>query len=446
MARLPHAYFEPPKLSATDRQSFVNNAKDACRNLVRQARAMDMFPIYCESTHHRTQRRLSMRLGHDVGNPRLVCMSAHTQVSCTVDAIADLYYTNTVQHTYEHVLHPSVLDRRCLYPLVHRDQVAPLHYVALNWMAVEMPSVIADRDFCYVEYHDEFHDGADRRGWARAIHSVDLASCPPLHDKFGMIRGKIYHSGQVFIENDGNSSVLDMHQIVCVELHGTVSHDIHHAVLVQLAEECMNVDEYLRTVNLSQCRLVDAMASKAHCCACCEAPFKVSLLFASVKRHLCRVCGHTVCEECSALWDLDCKKPVRVCIACSEQAKDPLNLSLSKTLPLMTAAASHAESPAAALDRVHSAHHQRHDQDDHGSMRATRSRRQSGQRQHSNSAPKIVLFDEYDAEHGLRQLESTSLDENAADRDSCNQKLRDLLETSRSYNPDAVRQIVAALE
>ncbi|RHY06364.1 hypothetical protein DYB25_008180 [Aphanomyces astaci] len=364
--RLPlsHPYFATPVLSATDRQSYVDQANASNRDTVRQARNMELFPVYRESTHDKTQRRVTLRLGHDALNPRLMCMSAHTQVSCTIEAVADLYHTNTIQRSFEHVVAPSVLDRTCLYPLIHRGQVsqAPLHYVSLNWVALQMPSVIADRDFCYLE----------------------------------------------------------------------------HAVLVQLAEECTHIDEYFRSVNLCLCRLFDAsaLASKAHSCACCEKPFKLSL-FTSVKRLLCRVCGHTVCEACTEMWDLLYKKPVRVCVACAEQAKEPFNLSASKTsdVPLMTfhpGMLLHDGASPASIDTSQSESSGAVDRltvdqflEDHGSGRRPR------QTSVTHSTAKIVLFDQ-----------------NASDDvgdDVSNQKLRDLLKNGHMYNPEAVKQIEAAL-
>ncbi|ETV66774.1 hypothetical protein H257_16859 [Aphanomyces astaci] len=444
--RLPlsHPYFATPVLSATDRQSYVDQANASNRDTVRQARNMELFPVYRESTHDKTQRRVTLRLGHDALNPRLMCMSAHTQVSCTIEAVADLYHTNTIQRSFEHVVAPSVLDRTCLYPLIHRGQVAqaPLHYVSLNWVALQMPSVIADRDFCYLECHSEFQDNEDlRRGWVRSVHSVSMMDeflCPPLDDKFGITRGRLYRSGQVFVESASNPSILDMFQVVCVELHGMVSQDIQHAVLVQLAEECTHVDEYFRSVNLCLCRLFDAsaLASKAHSCACCEKPFKLSL-FTSVKRLLCRVCGHTVCEACTEMWDLLYKKPVRVCVACAEQAKEPFNLSASRTsdVPLMTfhpGMLLHDGASPASIDTSQSESSGAVDRltvdqflEDHGSGRRPR------QTSVTHSTAKIVLFDQ-----------------NASDDvgdDVSNQKLRDLLKNGHMYNPEAVKQIEAAL-
>ncbi|KAF0694339.1 Aste57867_14792 [Aphanomyces stellatus] len=462
MARLPlsHPFFDTPTLSPDARQMLIAEAKQASEDTVAQMHAMASCPVYNEMHHAKTGRRLTMRLGHDIVNPKLLCLMGQTQVSSTVDAIADFYHANTIQQTYEHVVGTNTLDRTCLYPLAHRHQVpnAPLHYMALNWLALQMPSVIADRDFCVLECHDEFIDAHTHcRGWIRSLHSVALATCPPLDEKYGVTRATMVRSGQIFVENALDPHVLDMVTIATLDLRGVVAHDIHLAVLVQIVQESLNVDEYFRTVNLSHCRLlaVPSPLHKAYSCACCEVTFKTSL-FSSVKRHLCRICGHTVCEDCSDLWDLMYKKPIRVCVSCVDRAKEPSKESIvipttyypgspQSVVTSQSDGSNHHDSVASDdLDGPilqHRPHASSSVEDIHGKIDQLLEESGKPPLPRTNSQ-KVILFD---SSKMLAPPSSSSSDDQAAATAS-SLKLRELLRTTDSnYDPEAVKKMEAML-
>ncbi|CAK4078339.1 unnamed protein product [Aphanomyces euteiches] len=443
MPRLPldHPYFDTPALSGKERQHYIEEAKAASRDTVRQAHAMELFPVYNEMSHPKTHRRLTLRVGQDFHNPRYMCLSGHTQVSATVEAVADLYHLNAIQRSVDHVVGRNILDRTTLYTLTHRQQnpESLLQYIAMNWMAIQMPSVIADRDFSFLECHDEFKDGLDqRRGFVRSIHSLKTAACPPLEDKFGITRGSFYRSGQVFIESAGNSTVLDMYYVVCIDLQGTVAHDVLHAVMVEMVEESLNVDEYFRAMSLSQYRLVNDAPSKAHSCASCESPFKSSL-FMSAKRYLCRICGRTVCEECCDLWDLHQKKLVRVCALCVEQAKDHVISKVSESMPMLTYVPGRDINSPMSVLTSQSDGSNRHStprsatETDAIQQKIDQLLEHDSQRSKNREASKVILFDA--SLHGGDLAKAS------------NDKLKTLLKSRNdgSYNEDAIRQIEAAL-
>ncbi|OQS07336.1 hypothetical protein THRCLA_00654 [Thraustotheca clavata] len=324
---LPSDFFSCPPLDAIERQSLVAEARDACRDTIRNAKALaGTSSVYQTFTDPKTQRQLTIRMGTDLVNGNFVCMSAHTQVNCSLDAIAAMYSHNATSFGPDPVLGTDVLDKVLLYELVQANEVAraPLHAVYMQWMALRTPPVIADRDFCFLECHDEFLEGkAKQRGFVRSLHSIDASCCPPLDSKFGLTRAKFLRSGQVFIESIEDPSVLDSYHVLVLELCGNVPKDIQVSVMLAILLQAANLDAHFRAQELSSVQLVSEELirgqPKASYCRRCNAPFRKNI-FQSIKQYRCRMCGHAICRACHHVWQLG-DRDVRICISCADVAK-----------------------------------------------------------------------------------------------------------------------------
>ncbi|OQR83596.1 hypothetical protein ACHHYP_14542 [Achlya hypogyna] len=324
---LPPAYFHCPPLATHERLSLVQDARDATRDTILNAKALaGSAPVYQTFSYPQTQRSLVVRLGTDLQNPNEICMSAHTQVNATIDAVADMYAGYATSTSRNHVVGGDVLDRVNLYELVQRNEVpeAPLHSVYLQWMALRTPPVIADRDFCFLECHDEFMDGhARQRGFVRSLHSVDARCCPPLGASYGLTRGQFLRSGQVFIEASDEPGVLDAYHVLVLQLRGNVPKDIQVSVMLSILLQACLLDAHFRAQRLTAVPLVpDGLVRaqpKAVACRRCAVAFRRSL-FHSTKQYRCRMCGHAVCRGCHHVWNLG-SASARICISCAEMAK-----------------------------------------------------------------------------------------------------------------------------
>ncbi|KAH9125213.1 hypothetical protein LEN26_008272 [Aphanomyces euteiches] len=328
--------FDVPQLHSTEKLRLISMAQSICRQTVGNAMKMQEAPIKTSVKNRRTQRIARICQGRDTVDPSLEGMCAFTQVSSTIEEIADFFHLNSPDkvETFVAVTGQRLLDHRKIYTLLERNTpprstggqtVNPLHYIGIDWMATKSPLFFADRDMCYIECHDEFefYDTASdvkRRGFVRAMNSINLKCVPSLKHSLNITRSHIYRSGYVFFETD-DPDTLDFFCVIVQKPDG-----LRHPNLLAMQRHCarsLNVEEYLQARRMNaylhrgifesvvnyQCK--DATAS----CMRCQKKFG----FFFSKKH-CRICGLVVCSSCSKRWDLELRNSikalVRVCKTC----------------------------------------------------------------------------------------------------------------------------------
>ncbi|KDO19771.1 hypothetical protein SPRG_15105 [Saprolegnia parasitica CBS 223.65] len=207
---LPSDFFECPPLEAVEKEYLINLALKSCHDTVRNAIQLQSAPIEAVLTSDKTKRHARIRRGTDIINKSLAVSCAYTQIQSSIEEVADFFYLDSLPklRAYARTVGQVVLDRQTLYTLVPRDTPAGrLHYIGIDWMAIECPALVANRDACFLECHEEFEfleptTNALRRGFVRSMHSVDLDCCPPLKESHNVVRLSFVRSGHVFIETD----------------------------------------------------------------------------------------------------------------------------------------------------------------------------------------------------------------------------------------------------
>ncbi|GLD95898.1 hypothetical protein PINS_up004576 [Pythium insidiosum] len=230
---LPDDYFRVPSLNAKETRYLVNLAKRACKEVVYYSRraggpmnwvhlssddGVEVFQGIDESVGG------AMGAGGGAGNGNgsadgrsITYLRGATRIYATIDEIADFFRLDTPSKLsgFTQTVGRDLLDQKTLYTLAQPTPENPKHYVGVKWTAVESPSKLArNRDFCYLECHDEFIDtSSKKRGWVRSVHSIRLPFCPPLHKSHGLVRGSLYRSGFVFVESDDRAYVDAIHTL-----------------------------------------------------------------------------------------------------------------------------------------------------------------------------------------------------------------------------------------
>ncbi|CAK4136257.1 unnamed protein product [Aphanomyces euteiches] len=134
----------------------------------------------------------------------------------TLDEVAEFFYLDSPAkfQAYICTVGETTMDRQNLYTL---QCSAPRFYCGVSWFVFGCPWLVSNRDMCILEYHNEIKvvddRGTPRRGWIRAMHSIELECCPSLQTKRGIVRSAICRSGHVFIETN-TPGVLDVYSVL----------------------------------------------------------------------------------------------------------------------------------------------------------------------------------------------------------------------------------------
>ncbi|OQR85524.1 hypothetical protein ACHHYP_11738 [Achlya hypogyna] len=312
---LPSDYFDCPRLEPVEKEYLINLALKSCHDTVRNAIQLQSAPIEAVLTSDKTKRHARIRRGTDIINKSLAVSCAYTQIQSTIEEVADFFYLDSLPklRAYARTVGQVVLDRQTLYTLVPRDVHAEnsrLHYIGVDWMAIECPFLVANRDACFLECHEEFEflepgTHALRRGFVRSMHSVDLDCCPPLKDSHNVVRLSFVRSGHVFIETD-EPGLLNYYSVYGTQPNGKTVKSVAFAVQHKQCARIARLEEHLQYQRMVQAlgniaKLPKKPQSKAEATFCGRCDKKFQLF--SAKKH-CEMCGVIVCSGCCQKYDV----------------------------------------------------------------------------------------------------------------------------------------------
>lgn len=334
---LPDDYFKAPPLSAKERAYLIGLAKRACKEVVYYSRK-DGGPM--RWVHLSSEDGIELCQGVDESvadnsaggdaaaaassNNSLIYLRGATKIYASIDEIADFFRLDTPEKLsgFAQTVGKDIMDQRTLYTLATPTAENPKHFVAAKWTAIESPSKLArNRDFCYLECHDEFIDtNSKKRGWVRSVHSIRLPFCPRLDRSHGLVRGSLYRSGFIFLESNDKGCVDAIHTLH-MDVKGNSPNWIKVLAMKRRIKNIAQVNKYFQLHRLTQGKLLGdlelpAKAGVTHC-QVCESRFG---LFN--RKWRCRKCGKVICTPCGTSFLIDYAgagpKKVRVCLGCSD--------------------------------------------------------------------------------------------------------------------------------
>ncbi|OQR82091.1 GlcNac transferase, partial [Thraustotheca clavata] len=289
---LPEGYFECPPLTTKQYDAILNLGQAACNDTVQNALNLQKNRVATIVSNKNTNRVAKIYKGNDSIDYTLPAVCAHTIIQASLVEIADFFFMDSSLKlaAYKVVAGQGIVDRQNLYTLERprapskgRPMHKAMHYTGVSWMAISCPTGVMKRDFCFIEFHDrvEVLDPATkrlRRGWVRALHSIDLPACPSLRTSHSLVRGSLIRllNLEEFLSMQRFSARLDTMDFV----------DVHHF------QDKNNVRD----------------------CTICHRKFG---WFVS-KKH-CRQCGCVTCSTCGRNWKLPINgRPVklRICQNC----------------------------------------------------------------------------------------------------------------------------------
>ncbi|KAF0735567.1 hypothetical protein AaE_009073, partial [Aphanomyces astaci] len=315
-------FFHCPQLPPADLDHLTALGEQAALDLIEYTRLVG-GPI--DWSFHAQDDNVKLFRGRQDNVP-LFC--AHIEIDATIDdIIPNFLTTDTVGvRASAFAFFPDIMDIVRLYNIALPSTNRPNHFLGINWCLLDTPfggHVVKRRDLCYLEFQDDVViDG--RRAWIRALVHVEVAACPDLQAKYGVVRGKMLHSGFIYMECD-RPGVLQVFELQHVQPNGAIRGAVgDYLVTMSAVSQCNNLNllgHKLRAARLSRLQFlpdhaVVPPASRPTCNVCHN---KFGHL--RRRRHNCRRCGEVVCgRPCSSVWKLmasGLRVRVRLCYPCA---------------------------------------------------------------------------------------------------------------------------------
>ncbi|CAK4703011.1 unnamed protein product [Aphanomyces euteiches] len=208
---VPDDFFECPPLSAKEIQDFRELGIAAMHDLLELTK-LQGGPADWTLVKNGPKVQIYMTKHNDI--PTYL---GTTQIESTLEEMQAIFSSVTTAQARGVIADyfPNLRDMVCLYDLTDRVANVPHHTLTINWVLLTSPLrgvIVKNRDWCYVEHNqDVVIDG--KKAWIRAFKHVDIAACPDLEAKYGIIRGHMVLAGFIYIETDrpGILKVLEFH-------------------------------------------------------------------------------------------------------------------------------------------------------------------------------------------------------------------------------------------
>ncbi|OQR90909.1 hypothetical protein ACHHYP_05147 [Achlya hypogyna] len=301
-----------------------------------------------------------------------VCGIAHVHASMEEFAAA---MRLPAQKSYSPIAPSSTGPRTLANELLAAETLVTVDdHTSIQWLGMKCPENMLHRDFVVLQRVDTFADG-DLHGHIISMHSMDFPGAPPQFDQVGVpsppeayrfVRGGMYRSGFVIMEDSGRSGVLDVFALFKVDFKGDKQLKQSRATLQQWFRFLGDLNQHYLSAKLvakGAPRIRHAPApnakSKARRCESCTQPFKFQLQFRAPVRDQCLMCGAIICGACKI--DFKATTGMQVfCIPCLDKWNpdpttsikfiQPTNLPGQSPSPV----AEHRTSPAAKpIDALH---------------------------------------------------------------------------------------------
>ncbi|KAH9161725.1 hypothetical protein LEN26_001293 [Aphanomyces euteiches] len=250
------------------------------------------------------------------------------QIESTLDEVRSIFTAPTTDDVRELITayFPNILDNIRLYNITDPMANIPHHAVTINWLLLSSPLrgiIVKNRDRCYLEHQqDVIIDG--KKAWLRAMKHVDIAACPDLEAKYGIIRGQANLAGFIYMET-GRPGILQVLELHHDDLRGQIDMSMMGDFMTAKTAEIQFHSMNMMQTNLISHRLsrLDFLSERStvpkHSRSKCRVCLRKFGTFS--RKSNCRRCGEVVCSKaCSNVWTLvkgGIRINVRLCSRCS---------------------------------------------------------------------------------------------------------------------------------
>ncbi|CAK4082787.1 unnamed protein product [Aphanomyces euteiches] len=340
--RDPSSFFDPAPLTPSECQMFSDIGKAAFSKLLETTRFI--------------RRLAAQEPSHDSSKH---VYGATINIAGSLEELAHLFVR--IVSSGDSVAHRKIAAQLyCadttarIHTIEMPSTISPFHYAGLRWTHVKSPMrmLVRDRDFCAVEYVDEYIDENGKRGFAMCTHSVPHVSCPELTLSSNYVRAFMYNSGYVITETD-RPNVLRVTIYFDYGAPGKITQARLLQALTKRRVRRMEEIYLLIGLNANGSQPSTAPPADEDTCSICSRNFKSSLSFLQRKVQ-CRLCQQTVCRRCSDE-ERGGRMRDRVCHACLRDMHPAFNQRHHQSYNIETGSAlsySYAQSHSLPPDAI----------------------------------------------------------------------------------------------
>ncbi|CAK4076261.1 unnamed protein product [Aphanomyces euteiches] len=317
---LPPNYFLQPELTYEEKNSYIQLADETTREVI-SSTILRGGPIAWTRHSSDAKSKCSIYKGQDPTAPAGVMSYMVTmQLEATLAEVTALFaaYTQEDLNEYRRTVAPDLLEVHQLYVLATPTEQRPNRLVSIKYMVARSlaPSITHHRDWCCLDSNRDFESNG-RRGFCRAMRSIDLACVPSMRETHNFVRAVAYRSGFVFLE--GEPGYINAFQLLQFDPKGNIPTWLSDIGLKVRCRSFQTMAKLISEGRLSRQKLLDddQLVPKAtrNRCQLCSTKFRP--IFTPKAR--CRACGEVMCRQCAKHYNVKKNgfiQRVRVCSSC----------------------------------------------------------------------------------------------------------------------------------
>ncbi|CAK4697391.1 hypothetical protein LEN26_007744 [Aphanomyces euteiches] len=312
---LPSTFFDRPVLTDENRRDYIRLGQSSLVELIKKVRLRD-GPVSWTLDHEHQGVRVYRAIDPKTSDVIYVRVK---EVPATLDEAARL---NDPNRDFCHTYHKSYfVDTHTLYSIATPTPEHPHNNIRIKWHALDT-RVFAIRDFCTLEYQDDFViEGV--RGYGRCEMSIELPKFPDMEKAHGLIRGHLHLGGDIYLESD-RPGYLTLFRHYHQDIGGVGQRVIDWVSKSTMTRDMGAVDSLFHEARIDQAdclpkHLFVPTSTRSRCAVCSE---RFTIL--SKKRN-CTRCGEVVCKNCSIRTTT---RKFRICNLCTKD-----NLTHSTGMP-----------------------------------------------------------------------------------------------------------------
>ncbi|OQS02789.1 hypothetical protein THRCLA_04877 [Thraustotheca clavata] len=310
---MERATFDCPPLGQSAIDHWNNASIEACIETIQAVEAVRAYPVYKLHRDQRTGLEMTLYAGAEPGNPNNHALCGYTRFQATLAEVSQAFQRVTFndKDAFVKMLGYPILDTQTLYSIMEPSEANPMQYTGIEWSVFQGPRIndaISTHDLCFLESQNQFfHQGQQRMGWVRSLHSIELDACPPFPLDANVHRAQVFQTGQVFIETE-EPGVLDCYSVCVLELPYSMAKPDHLLYLTTWVIQMLSLQKHILKLKNQKPQDVDI-------CPWCHGNIPTTAA-------ICQGCNHRICEKCSPKWSITSVwrrlSKAQLCAECSE--------------------------------------------------------------------------------------------------------------------------------